>query len=233
MMNKLLLLLLFVFAASPLQAQKLYKIVDEDGNVSFSQYPPAEQEDNVTVENLKVSGGPQTTVSEELDGRYCGKIRLPKPPSKGSSSPSYLRSLDSRRSSWEKELQHLNTSIDRNNQNALRSNRYGSSSHSPNKGYQDSIAKNGDKLRDLRCALSWADGEFEDKQDVIEENKAERSRLAQVKGELQDKLQSICGELPAYDPSDAGNDRERKRWYDCSKTLRREINTVQREINKT
>lgn len=233
MIKKTLLFLLLVVAALPLQAQKLYKIVDGDGNVSFSQYPPAEKKQNVSVEGVKVSGSAQSMVSEGLDGSYCGKIRLPKPSSQGTSSPSYLNKLESRRTTWQRELARLNERVDRNNQNSLNNSKYRSDSHKPQKYYQESIAKNGEKLRDLRCALSWTDKEFEGKEELIQNNKSERARLTRVKGELQAKLDSRCGELPAYDPNDRTNDYKRKTWYDCSKTMRREIDTVQREINKT
>jgi hypothetical protein len=224
-----------------IQAEKLYKIVDDEGNVSFSQYPPAIKEDSVKIEDIHVGGNPESVVTEGLDGRYCGKIKLPQPPSSGYTSTSYLKNVERQRESWQAQLSRLNKHVDISNQNALKSNQYKSSSsryygqdyqYNQSKRYHESIAENGEKMRDLRCALGWAEEEFQGKNEIILKNKTERARLLQVKEELQARLDSRCGELPAYDPSDRRNDAQRKNWYDCSKKLRREIDLVQREINK-
>ncbi|MEP5765684.1 MAG: DUF4124 domain-containing protein [Halieaceae bacterium] len=231
---KLVVLLLLCASAASVNAQKLYKIVDDEGNVSFSQFPPAEKKENVTVDDITVSGGPQTSVSEGMDGKYCGNIRLPKQGSSRSSATSYVKNLNRKRSSWRDQLDRLNKSIDNNNQNAIKSNQYKSKygQASTNKRYQDSIAANGERLRDLRCALDWVDEELDGTRDVVADNNQERARLEKIRDDLQARLDKRCGQLPAYDPSDGRNDALRRSWYDCSDKTRRELNRVDRALSK-
>ncbi len=231
-----LLLLALVVMAWPSYAQKLYKIVDENGNVSFSQFPPAEKKENTVVDDITVQGGSQSTVTETVDGKYCGKIQLPRKYS-GQSAAVYAKQLDQQRKYWRERLDRLNQRIDSSNQNAINrgsyQSRYGSTSG--NKYYQREIESNTEQVRDLRCALSWVDGEMKDTNatDVLVNNKQERERLQAAKAELQAKLDSKCGALPAYDPNDRRNASKRKYWYDCSDKMRRELDRIERSLRAT
>jgi len=241
MMTKTLLMITILTFAGASHAQKLYKVLDADGNVSFSQFPPVEKKENSTVEDITVSGSPQTTVTEGLDGTYCGDIRLPVRSSSNSSMQSHVKTLERKRTSWREQIDRLSQRVDRNNQNAIKNNqaksrynRYNDQYTSrQNKRYQDSIASNGERLRDLRCALNWAKKEQSGVGDFVAKNKSERSRLEKIRDDLQAKLERTCGEIPAYDPNVRSNDAVRKRWYNCSGPMRREIELVKREISKT
>jgi len=225
-------LLLFALVAN---AQKLYKIVDEEGNVSFSQFPPAEKKENVTIDNIAVDSGPRTAVTETLDGTYCGDIKLPTRSSSSYSMKNYVKNMDRRRSSWQEQMDRLHQSIDRDNQNAIKQAKYQSrynNGSSQNKRYQQSINSNGEKLRDLRCALDWADEEMDDTSEFVANNKAEKARLTEIRDELAMELDKNCGTIPAYDPTVGRNDAVRKRWYECSERLRREIDRVERAMAK-
>jgi hypothetical protein len=235
MKNRLLLLLAVIAIALPAYAQKLYKIVDEEGNVSFSQFPPAEKKENVVVDDITVSGGAQSTVTEKLDGKYCGDIKLPKRYS-NSSMGNYVEKLDKQRKRWRIQLDRLSQRIDASNQSAINrgsyQSRYGSTAQ--NTHYQQTINSHSEQVRDLRCAMSWIDKELEgnDGAAVMAESKKELERLESIRDELQAKLMAQCGELPVYDPTIRSNEAVRKRWYDCSKKLRREIDRVEKAIRK-
>jgi hypothetical protein len=69
------------------QAEQLYKIVDENGKVTFSQYPP-KSGGNVKVEEKKTTEN-ASPLREDGDFQYCGGIRLPSPTSAGSDHYSY------------------------------------------------------------------------------------------------------------------------------------------------
>ena len=241
MLNKILLLFVCCVFSSALQAQKLYKVLDADGNVTFSQFPPVEKKENSTMEDITVGRSPKTTITEGVDGTYCGDIRLPVRSSSGSSMQSYVKNLERKRASWREQLDRLSQRVDRENQNAIKRNQanakyrryndqYGSSQ---DKRYQSSIESNGERLRDLRCAMSWANKEYSGVGDFVSKNKSERGRLEKIRDELQAKLDQTCGEIPAYDPNIRSNEAVRKRWYNCSESLRREIDLVKREIRKT
>ncbi len=233
MKNRPLLLLALIVMALPAHAQKLYKIVDEEGNVSFSQFPPAEKQENVVVDDITVNGGAQSTVVEKLDGNYCGEIKLPKRYA-NSSTVKYVEKLDKQRDRWRTQLDRLSQRIDASNQSAIKrgshQSRYGSTSQ--NTYYQQTINSHSEQVRDLRCAMGWVEKELAstDGAAVMAENKKELERLQAIRDELQAKLATQCGDLPTYDPTVRNNEAVRKRWYDCSKQLRREIDRVEKAI---
>lgn len=240
-MNKFLLLLALIAISLSSQAQKLYKIVDAEGNVSFSQYPPVATKENVTVDNITVNTGSQSVISEELDGLYCGKIRLKSQSSSSYAMKDYVRTLDSARSSWRQQLDELGKRIDASNQNSINRNSYQSASSSryneryrssSNKRYNDSVETNSEKMRDLRCAIDWVDGELEGTGEYVVDSKKERARLEGIRNELQAKLHKTCGSLPEYNPNALRNNAERKSWYSCSSKLRRDIDRVESAIRK-
>lgn len=241
MKKQALLLLLILLCSVAAQAQKLYKIQDKDGNVSFSQFPPTEQEEAVTVENLTVASSPQSIVTEKLDGFYCGEIKLPRPPSSGSDSTSYTKTLDSTRASWREQLEDVSRRVDQENQRAIDSGKsrpYGYNRYSndyrnkKSKQYRLSIDEHAERLRDLRCAVNWADREFRGREEVVVEISTERQRLETIRRELELTLASRCGDLVPYDPRDERNEALRKQWYDCSADLQREINQINQQLNQ-
>lgn len=236
-----LLLPILILLSITAHAGKLYRVLDEKGNVSFSQYPPIEKEENVTIEDIDVDGSSHSTITEGIDGRYCGKIKLLDQSSSGYSNATYMKRLDKLRSSWQRQLDQLNESMDRSNQQLIENNKNRSKKYNSynqdyqsrqNRRYQETITDNTQKLRDLHCALSWTDKESRGASDYIANNKLERERLIKVRDELKTNLLANCGEIPVYDPSAGRNDAVRKRWYECSDKLRREIDLLQREISK-
>jgi chromosome segregation ATPase len=241
MLTKTLLLVAFFIFSSTVHAQKLYKVLDADGNVSFSQFPPVDKEETSTVEDITVGSSPKTTITDGVDGTYCGEIRLPVRSSSGKSMASQVKSLERNRAAWREQLDRLSQRVDENNQRAIKTNQASSKYNSyndqykskQNKRYQESIASNGERLRNLRCAISWANKEYSGVGDFVSKNKDERDRLENIRDGLQSSLDTSCGEIPAYDPNIRSNESIRKRWYDCSDSLRREIDVVEREIRKT
>ena len=226
--------------AVPVHAEKLYKTKDADGNITFSQYPPEDQGKEVITEDLTVEHSSKSAVTEGLHGTHCGQIKLPDQAASNYSHASYMKNLDRTRSSWQAQLASLNKTIDLNNQNAIKNNQASSNygyrnnqySADRNRKYHESIATNGEKLRDLRCAIGWADGEIKGTSDYVASRTNERARLTKIRDDLQKKLNTSCGQIPAYDPRLPSNEMNRKRWYDCSDSLRRKIDLVQGEINK-
>jgi hypothetical protein len=237
-MNKFLLLLALIAISLPSQAQKLYKVVDEEGNVSFSQYPPAASKKNVTVDNITLNTGSKSIVSEELNGLYCGKIKLASQSQSSYAMKDYVKKLDSARSSWRKQLDQLGKTIDASNQASLQRNRASASRYnesyraSQSKRYHASIEANSEKMRDLRCALDWVDVELDGAGEFAVDSKKERKRLEGIRKELQARLHKDCGSLPAYNPSAERNDAQRKSWHSCSSKLRRDIDRVDKAIRK-
>ena len=161
----------FVFC-SPAAAQKLYKIVDDEGNVTFSQFPPPEKQENATIDEHTVFGGSQSTVSERGDYMYCGDLRLANKNASRARKSSYVENLESQRTEWMRRRDRLSRSIDETNQAKIKrdqreaeyNSRYGSSnsySSSQGQAYLDSVERDAADLRDIKCAIAWADDELE------------------------------------------------------------------------
>ncbi len=222
---------------SPAAAQKLYKIIDDEGNVTFSQFPPQEKQENATIDEHTVFGGSQSTVSERGDYMYCGDVRLASKNASGTRKSSYVENLESKRTEWMRSRDRLSRRIDETNQAKIKrdqqqakyQSRYGSSnsySSSHGQAYLESIERDAADLRDIKCAIAWADDELEGSRHAAAINAEEIARLEAIREELQGRMDRYCGELPKYDPSDSRNSERRKGWYDCSVGLRKEIKRV-------
>lgn len=238
MKAKSFIFLFIILLPSLSYAVKVYKIVDEDGNVTFSQVPPGSnfQPESSSVEEVKVSTGGMSTVRVEFDEEYCGEIRLPKQ-AEGyrSSAKYYAKNMMKSQQRWQRELERISAKIQRENNrqiNASLHNRNSTYQQQRNLQYQQQGLRDGERLRDLRCAVNWA----EKKQGVIEEDQKEASeekaRLLVISSNLEGRLHSKCGQEPAFDPSDKTNEASRKAWYKCSKEIMRDLRKVRARMRQ-
>ena len=229
MASAVLILLAALGLSISAHAQKLYKIVDEEGNVTFSQFPPQEKSENAIIDEHKVSGSAQSNVREMQGNLYCGDIRLASKKAQEPLSTRDIERLETMKTRWIEQRDRLSQRIDKTNQNKIRSDQYRTST-SGGQHYMDSIERQGAELRDVRCAIAWADDQLDGSRELVHANNQERARLQGQRDELQGRLDRRCGELPKYAPNDSGNAAARKYWYDCSASLRKEIKRVDRAL---
>ena len=123
-------------------AQQYYKIVDANGNVTFSQIEPTLKEnEQVKVESLKVSNGnnAMSTVRTELGKEMCGNIQLPYNrtnnyrsssygSNKKSSSKYYVKSILSSKKSWKYSLTRLSKQMVQSSKYNMDTRKYNQSS---------------------------------------------------------------------------------------------------------
>ena len=219
----------------------MYKIVDADGNITFSQHPPSTEkltEQNLDVEGLQVKDASAATRLEKKgQDMYCGDIRLPDRSYK-KTAHAYVSLVNRRLSDWRESLQDREAraaAVNRRVNERMQSRYYRDSTHyqsSVNGRYQKQQDRDKQRMRDLRCAIQWAETYTTDNRDAIEAGQAELTRLEGIKSKLEDTLYQRCGELPEYDPTEKRQSAARKRWYDCSKKYRKELKTVNRKINQ-
>ena len=233
--------ILFLLTATCLPAAEsaVYKVVDENGKVTFSQTPPMPKEDaTATVEKVKLdaSSEARSRVTTEFGRESCGKISLPKQPSGRSSSKSHLQNILKSKARWRSDLQRLSMDMEKSSQDKLKSkNRYGTyynNKSQQNSQYQKKFRETTQAMRDLRCAIHWADGRHEQISNIESTDNAERQRLQSIFATLQNKLSEKCGEQPALDPTDGRNETMRKSWYNCSKDYVRDMNKVQNKLDR-
>lgn len=235
--NLLILIIILIFA--PLaNAGKLYKIVDENGRVTFSQVPPRKgEEPTATVEEMKVDSGAKTRVTTEFGNEYCGEIRLPSNSDhRGSSSKYYTREVTNSLEGWKESLANISANRQRSDRQTNQYSRYYSdNSRYQNQqiaDYQEQYSRDTQRIRDLRCAIDWA----ENKQDKIAEyeatDEAEKARLLGIARQLETDMENKCGKQPEFDPTNPSNEYTRKRWYNCSSDLMRDLKKVHQRINR-
>ena len=144
-----------------------HKIVDKDGNITFSQFPPLE---SVEASELR-SARAEINQAELRHGRqYCGDIYLPSANALEKTKQEYAKYIDEQKLLWLTRLVRVNqevltvteTQFQRNKkaQTALSKHR-----HSDNtlKNAQDERIKQNlnRQMTDLYCAIAWADEQHE------------------------------------------------------------------------
>lgn len=228
------LLFLIVFTIPTANAQKLYKIVDENGTVTFSQYPPEEQAssniENVTVKNASNAA---TVVSNDGSYEYCGEIRLPKHSLNDSTSRYFLKNVAKKRTYWKERLETLTRRIEQEGQRRIDANtkNYNSGYNSSSYASQ-SYQKSSQRMRDLRCAINWSENKRDKIAEMQLQNKQEKQRLLVIYQQVEAKLLRACGELPEFNPADKYNEYQRKSWYNCGKTHLRNLKKIQKKMDR-
>jgi len=264
-----IVLLPVVMATEPVLAAKMYKTVDENGRVSFSQFPPVEKKENAVVSSMKVSGGiGDTPVTDGSDGYlYCGQIVLP---GKVNAEPVRNSHLESRRRDWKYDLKRLERRLsekaEKDNENFHKRRDYnynyrnrrdgslgtaqGSRSHydkevSRRQAYderkREETAELISNIRDLKCALAWADNTSKEKKSSSNyaeskiENKNYRANLEKyqrVLGSLKENRRNTCGQEPVNDPTDPAASQTWGRWKSCSKRFMKDIDMIERKVRQ-
>lgn len=224
-----------LLAAADLWAQKLYKIVDEEGNVTFSQFPPKEKSENTKVEDVHVkSAGGKEPVRYVGTSAYCGDIRLPTKYTGSSRNSEEYRAkyLQSSLDGWRERLRDIEHSSQERARQKLNRGSGGSISYSAkqNSYYQESMARDTERMRELRCAIDWAEKQNSSTAEVIRESGNEAQRLQQVHADLERKLIEQCGREPLLDPTNPRNAKDRRQWRACSKKIRQDMRKVENAL---
>lgn len=184
----------------PAQAAKLYKIVDKDGNVTFSQFPPEPQQD-LQVDAVSVGNSSITHITGSGDKLRCGSIGLPKI---DRTDPQKMLELEELRAAWQQELESgtdLSTVTVRMALSRFNITR--------------DPAESGQVKRDLQCAIKWVDSQkdavSEARQQLQERSRSLSQRIAKIKAERD----RICGSEPYRNPNEPATVARWDRWHDC------------------
>lgn len=208
------LLLLLAGVTLPAWSGQLYKTVDKDGNVTFSQFPPQPQEQadvKVNAVEVKEDNG---TIMSVVNGRAtCGSIQLP---DIGRNDPVKLLELQQQRKEWQDTLESGSDV----SEVAMRLylNRYFTTSPSADVHQQK---------RDLRCAIQWVDSLKGDMQNARESLTAQSRQLDQQLERLKAERERACGSEPEYDATQPGTSELWQRWSDCHEARSSEIYELQ------
>ncbi len=233
---KSLICLLFV-SFLPNSYAQVYKTIDENGKVTFSSIEPTIDKNSTTkVEELDlgISHDAMTSISSNLNEKYCGKIKLPSHSENTYSSKYYIKNVTRSKKNWQASLIRLNERIAYSTQKSIKvtkSSYYDSAyKNKLNSSQRKNTESNLKQMRDLRCAINWS----ETQNGIISELKATKKsknlHLLEVKTKLQSNITAQCGHEPIYDPTLKSNEAQRKRWSTCSRKKRKEIKKIDRKL---
>ena len=185
-------------------AGKLYKIVDEQGNVTCSQFPPQptpNANNDVQVDEMKVSGESASVVRTVGKKQYCGTIPLPK---LDPTDPHSYLELEDHRDTWQRALEgdtDLNDVRMRLYLNRLNVSRDPSEA--------------GQEKRDLQCAIQWVDKQKQGVEKARATLKHESNTIGEQISRLKAERDRLCGEEPYQDPNRPNTARVWERWSEC------------------
>ena len=204
------------------EAAKMYKIVDEQGNVTYSQFPPppqpAQQQDGVRVDEMSVSGDSASQVRTLGQNQYCGEIQLP---SINPKKPEEYLDLGELRQAW---LNELEGDTDLNNVRfRMYMGRY-NVSRNPSEA--------GQRKRDLQCAIAWVDkqkGNVEKARAALRQEASELNRkIARIKSQREKQ----CGSEPYRNPNQPGTQAVWQRWSDCYYQYQDELYDLEYQVSE-
>ena len=215
--GKIIKFLMFLTIIFPLSAQSgVYKIVDENGKVTYSQYPPSDKKES-TVSQIDIQDDAATRITSVGRNLFCGNISLPK--IDVSSDEGDLLQIREEQKNWQKRL-------DRSSNIKNVANRYRYSK--VNSGEND---KN-QKSRDLRCALKWAKSMKFKIDAAADLSKKKISSMEKNLQHVRQNMERNCGSEPYYDPHISGSEGRLKTWKKCVRSYKRTERELTSQIDR-
>jgi hypothetical protein len=233
------LVFVIVLASSYANEKKLYKVVDEKGKSSFSQFPPKKNNENVEDVYVKTINN-ALAVRKVGDKEYCGSISLPSYMYYRSKKPNYhLEKLDRSITNWKSRLESTEQSIERDSQNQFKRsnskyNKYENSSQRNSRFAQwdKRNKKNIEKVKEFNCAIAWAEkkqnGETENGLPINTNREVERLKV--LLGKHKEKMFNTCGTEPVFDPTSTHRKLKTKNWEKCTKPFKDDLKKISNRI---
>ena len=242
--KKCIILFLFtlIFAMQNAWSTKLYKIVDENGKVTFSQFPPDANEQNKQVEDVVLSREHKEAkldIKVYGENEYCGDLLLTDWTYKGKSSDAYkISHLEKRITRWKKDIVNLEQRVEKLTQrqfeassrkakyetDKIKNQRY--------KRYTENHQREMETIKKYRCAIAWGEGKLNNSygRESIEKMNEEVKRLRGVLARIETKRETHCGKKPIFDPSKEHLKHDYESWEKCSGRYASDIKKVKRQI---
>lgn len=219
---KLMMFVLIFCVSLSSQAEKLYKIVDSEGNITFGQFPPSEADKNkgAKVEAKKIPSEGITQVETKGTRDYCGNIALP---NRRTKKEYFFTEVANKKRYWTQQLE-------REQKNLVQSQKYYHSRYSKSHDYINRKAELGERMRDLRCALAWAENQQDALDLAKQEMQTELTRLDNNLKEITDRMNKACGDKPLYEPNTQGNKENIQQWERCNRRYSRDIRKLENLI---
>ena len=212
-----------LLSAGPVAAGKVYKVIDENGKVTFTDKPPMPAEAaSVKTEQLDVQedSGNRTALTQLGNSQFCGHLKMPVDNDYGSQ---YLERIIHARQQWERQLERLEKTISQPSSSYY--SRYNKPAYNKN-----TSPENLEKMRDYRCGIHWANNTEsalkQEKADLISTVDKHNKYL----NELIQRKAASCGSEPEFG---VPNFTQRKSaWRKCSQEYDSLIREGQRALSE-
>lgn len=221
-------------------AAKIYKWVDQNGEVHYSQTPP-KPKDSVAKENVESLTTARTIApSKQGEYEYCGKMRLPGP---YYDSKQILRNLDRQVQSWQEAIGRLEKQYSVNNQlreldQAKRNEQYKRYAQKSGYNYNSQTdyqsqqrQENNRRIAEYRCAIAWSDSKKTELSDLKKELSYDVKRAKLSYQDALEAAQKECG----FEPNDFSHPlyREKEKiWQNCMKPHRSTLRSLKHKMER-
>lgn len=192
---------------APASAAEVYKWVDENGRVHFSQRPPAAANQSVEAMDVKSRSGIKPV---EISGTLmCGSMRLPGP---DDDPVIQLANIQGNLPAWKKYLDDTNRQLGR--------------LMATGRASAQSLVRERERIDEYKCAIAWGEEQLRDLKGTREELVTQTER---VRAEYEAIL-AECGE----EPTETGwtTDPAAKEWVNCQRRTRNQRNAKYKELKR-
>ncbi len=220
---KLVLSTVMLLSPFMVNAAKMYKWIDGEGNVTYSQLPPPDG-DKIVEEEVNLLGvSNEASVTRYGNYDYCGDMKLPGPVT---DPEKQYRNTVGKRNQWRRELISTEQSLRSTIQSNARNRSYNAG------GYNDEHkSKLIQRISELKCALSWELRKREEFRDVKMEIEQSFQR-AQTNYDIAiEKGYKACGVEPPIYNTQPSIERH-NRWNKCMSKYRRAIRDSQSDVER-
>lgn len=209
-----------LFTTCIVNAGKMYKWIDAEGNVHYTGTPPPANQEVKEEEIDMLGASNQTLVTRRGGYDYCGDMVLPGPVT---DKENLLRNIQGKREYWQQQLEGQEKSLQESLRAALRSrSRYGNSSTDYSKSAIEEI-------KELKCALDWEAKIREELRSSEDSVQLEYQRAQARYDQSVETAYADCGPQPR-----SGNTKEALEKYDswdrCMSRHRRSIENAKRQL---
>jgi hypothetical protein len=210
-------------------AAKMYKWVDENGEVHFSQTPPIPNETSVDQDQVQV----QTTSGSVLihtvvEGQpYCGELKLPKPRENRQMS---VKTLSEKIKYWNQSLDRSKQALDR--YLAPKRKRYSSYNKSSNKSstFNEDLARYQKPVNEYQCAIEWANKKMDDARQSEAVYMRDLSKAQKDVNVATAQMHRLCGKEPE-EYNEYSKKRERYlAWKKCTRKYGAVVREMQNKL---
>lgn len=210
------LLIITLIGISDVHAEKLYKWVDEEGNVTYSQTPPP-ADSSVQQENIDVS---QSIIKPRKRGKkmYCGKSALPNISNRPEQA---ISMLEENILTWRDN--NANTKEQRGEYTSKNSKNFDKLS------FAKSLRTYDDRIKETDCKINWAKEELENLSGARTKIVKNRDNINDALRELENKKISTCGSN--HYSGLVVLDDEAREYFKCEKRFDREISNMKKKLS--